>query len=54
MIMFLLSLASNYQIMRKYKESYSLFKSIKDSNKALPFYVNYSALLSTIGLIERL
>ena len=46
----ILSLASNYQIMRKYKESYSLFTSIKGSNKSLPFYVNYSALLSRIGL----
>ena len=46
----ILSLASNYQIMRKYKESYSFFTSIKGSNKPLPFYVNYSALLSRIGL----
>ena len=45
----ILSLASNYQIIRKYKESYSLFNSIKGLNQSLPFYVNYSALLSTIG-----
>ena len=45
----ILSLASNYQIMRKYKESYSLFVSLKGLNDSLPFYVNYSALLSKIG-----
>ena len=45
----ILSLASNYQMIRKYKESYSLFNSIKGLNQSLPFYVNYSALLSTIG-----
>ena len=35
--------------MRKYKESYSLFVSLKGSNDSLPFYVNYSALLSRIS-----
>lgn len=45
----ILSLASNYQIMRKYKESYSLFFSLKGSNDSLPFYVNYSALLTRIS-----
>ena len=49
----ILSLASNYQIMRKYKESYSLFTSIKGLNESLPFYVNYSALLSKIGFNKK-
>ena len=45
----ILSVASNYQKMKKYKESYSLFTSLIGLNESLPFYVNYSALLSRIG-----
>ena len=48
----ILSLASNYQTMRKYKESYSLFNSLKGLNNSLPFYVNFSALLSRIAYSE--